>query len=228
MYKRITTTILAICLLLSAHTTWAALPEGLFYLDEKLPNILYSAQYATADNFTGAPVPGYNAPRIVVSERMANALQEAEKIARENDCRLFVYDATRPQRAVDRFAMWAQEDENNLTKNKYYPNINTRAELFSKGFIAQRSSHSKGVAIDLTLADKNGTPLDMGGHFDWFDEQSTNRANITSAQLENRWLLMSIMKKVGLISYSEEWWHFSFAPDDEHYLYYDFVIEPKT
>ena len=223
-----------ICFLISvffvflANIVNAALPEGLLYLDEVLPNVAWDARYYSSDNFTGQRVTGYEANRVVISERMLEPLRQAANKAAELNYKLLVFDATRPQRAVDRFVAWSHENENGLTKKRFYPRIDNKYDLFKNGFIASRSKHTQGRAIDLTLVDENGKMLDMGGHFDLFDAQSGIGANLNLEQVGNRWLLSMIMKKARFFSYNEEWWHFYLANSEDMVKYYDFVIEPKN
>lgn len=212
-------------LLLSVHVASAGLPDGLLYLDEVLPNINWDAKYYSCDNFTGKKVAGYEANRVVISERMIEPLRKAAAHAERLSYKLLVFDATRPQRAVDNFVQWSHEKENGLTKKRFYPRIDNRIDLFSKGFIASRSAHTQGRAIDLTLVYQDGKMLDMGGHFDLFDVQSGIGATLNTEQEGHRWLLQMIMKKAGFFSYNEEWWHFYLMGSEDMVQYYDFVIE---
>ncbi len=201
------------------------LPDGFVYLDEAAPGILYDAKYASSDNFTGDPVDGYSANRIAISIEAAEGLIKAASIAAGQDLNLLVYDAARPQRAVDRFVAWSKEAEDGSTKDKHYPHLNKKA-LFGE-YIATRSGHSRGGAVDLTLADKNGAPLDMGGIFDLLDPRSHHGARgLTGAQEDNRALLRRIMEQAGFRAYESEWWHYSLENEPYPKKYFDFEIGP--
>jgi D-alanyl-D-alanine dipeptidase len=200
------------------------LPEGFVYLDEAVPGVYWDAKYASSDNFTGAPVDGYAGNRVALSKAMAKSLAKARDLAAEKGLRLLVWDAARPQRAVDRFIEWSGEPEDGATRSEHYPNLK-KAQLFREGYIARRSGHTRGAAVDLTLLDGSGEPLDMGGGFDLMDERSHHGAKgLTIAQERNRETLKSLMAKAGLKSYEAEWWHYSLKDEPFPSEYFDFVI----
>jgi zinc D-Ala-D-Ala dipeptidase len=199
--------------------------KGFVFLDEVLPGIRWDAKYATWDNFTGKPVEGYEANRIVGTHALAAALLVAQKHAAALGYGLLLWDGYRPQRAVDRFLQWSEEPEDGSTKLKHYPNIN-RSEMIQKGYVAAQSSHSRGSAIDLTLFRTDTHALaPMGGDFDLMDVISHHGAEgITQAEAENRWLLRSIMESSGFSSYDCEWWHYTLKNEPYPGIYYDFPI----
>lgn len=200
------------------------LPEGFVYLDEAVPGVYWDAKYASEDNFTGAVVAGYAANRIACSERMAAALMTARDLAAAKGLMLLVWDAARPQRAVDRFVEWSKEPEDGKTKRSHYPNLK-KSRLFQEGYIAARSAHTRGAAVDLTLMDERGVPLDMGGAFDLMDEKSRHGADgLTKTQSENRKTLKKLMAAAGLKAYESEWWHYSLRDEPFPGEYFDFVI----
>lgn len=200
------------------------LPDGFVYLDEAVPGVYWDAKYASEDNFTGAVVDGYAANRIACSERMAAALAKARDLAAEKGLKLLIWDAARPQRAVDRFVEWSREPEDGKTRETHYPNLK-KSLLFRKGYIAARSGHTRGAAVDLTLMDQSGIPLDMGGGFDLMDEKSRHGAKgLTKAQAENRNTLKKLMAQAGLKAYESEWWHYSLRDEPFPGEYFDFVI----
>ena len=200
-----------------------ALPEGFVYLDEAAPGIRWDAKYATEDNFTGRIVDGYEANRIALSREMAQVLIRAQAIATEKGYRLLVWDAARPQRAVDDFVAWSKEPEDGRTKEAHYPSLR-KDELFGE-YIARRSGHSRGGAVDLTLLTPEGEEVDMGSDFDLMDPRSHHGAKgLTKAQQANRELLCSIMKQAGLNPYKSEWWHYSLQQEPYPDTYFDFVI----
>lgn len=202
------------------------LPEGFVYLDEAAPGILWDAKYATFDNFTGAVVDGYEANRIALAREAAKALVKAQELAKEKGLQLLIWDAARPQRAVDCFVRWSEAAEDGKTKAEHYPNLQ-KTQLFGE-YIARRSGHSRGGAIDLTLADARGNPIDMGGGFDLMDARSHHDAKgLSKAQARNRNLLRSIMKKAGFKPYASEWWHYTLRDEPFPDIYFDFVIGGK-
>lgn len=201
------------------------LPNGFVYLDEAVPGVLWDAKYAGADNFLGEPADGYRVNRVVGTAELAKALVCAQEKAAEKGLRLLLWDAYRPQRAVDHFVRFCASPETGKTKEKHYPN-HDKAQLIPLGYIAARSGHSRGSTIDLTLADGEGRPLDMGGIFDFMDERSHHGADgITPEQAENRALLRGIMLGCGLTDYRCEWWHYRLADEPYPEIWFDFPIE---
>ena len=201
------------------------LPEGFVYLDEAVPGVLWDAKYAGEDNFVGEPVDGYRVNRVVGTKELAKALLLAQEAAQGMGCRLLLWDAYRPQRAVDYFVRFCAAPETGKTKGKHYPNVD-KEQLIPLGYIAARSGHSRGSTIDLTLTDENGRPLDMGGIFDFMDERSHHGCpEVMKEQAENRELLRGIMLGAGFIDYQNEWWHYRLKNEPYSDTYFDFVIE---
>lgn len=202
-----------------------ALPEGFVYLDEALDGVLWDAKYAADDNFTGATVDGYEANRIVCSNEMIDALALARDAAGEQGYLLLVWDAARPQRAVDAFVRWSEAPEDGSTKQRHYPNIR-KSQLFGQGYIAKKSGHSRGAAVDLTLVSiETGAELDMGGGFDLMDAKSHHGApGLSADQQANRKALRGIMERCGFAAYANEWWHYSLKSEPFAGQYFDFVI----
>ncbi len=199
--------------------------KGFVFLDEVLRGIRWDAKYATWDNFTGKPVDGYEVNRIVGTNELAAALHAAQERAAVLGYGLLLWDGYRPQRAVDCFLQWSEEPEDGRTKSKHYPNIN-RSEIIQKGYVATRSSHSRGCAIDLTLYRLDTYALvPMGGDYDLMDVISHHEAKgITEAEARNRRLLRSIMESSGFLSYDCEWWHYSLEKEPYPGTYFDFPI----
>lgn len=200
------------------------LPEGFVYLDEAVPGVVCDAKYASSDNFTGSPVDGYEAPRVVGSAPLAEALSQAADRARDLGYRLLLWDAYRPQRAVARFMRWSLEAEDGHTKARHYPRID-RTQLIPLGYVAERSGHSRGGTIDLTLIDAQGQPLDMGGDFDLMDERSHHGfPGCTASEAANRVLLRRLMEECGFVAYENEWWHYRLKNEPYPDTYFDFPI----
>jgi zinc D-Ala-D-Ala dipeptidase len=238
--------------LLPAAAAAGRLPKGFAYLRDVAPRIAQDMRYAGTDNFTGQPLPGYDAAECVLRRDLAAALARvATDLAREN-LGLKVYDCYRPARAVEAFARWAQESENadddGATK-RFYPTLEKR-RLFADGYIASHSAHSTGNAVDLTLMQLPAAPappfdphavygpctapaaerapdnsIDMGTGFDCFDGKSqTASAAVTPAQQRWRARLVAAMRKRGFHNYFREWWHFSYGTRGKAY---DEPIEPR-
>ena len=138
--------------------------KGFVWLDAAVPGIFWDAKYASDDNFTGAPVDGYTVGRVAGTPGLAAALALAEARAETAGLRLCLWDAYRPQRAVDCFLRWCAAPEDGRTKQKHYPNI-AKGDIVPLGYVAARSGHSRGSAVDLTLARPDGSLLEMGGGF---------------------------------------------------------------
>lgn len=196
-------------------------------LAEICPSILIEASYATKNNFTGEVVNGYKAKKVLLSREAAMAICKVQEKAISRGYFLKVFDGYRPVKAVSFFQKWASKPETNLTlKQMYYPSY-TKEELFQNGYIANRSSHSRGSAIDLTLVSiENLNELDMGSSFDYFDEIShTDNLKVKKTQMENRLLLKELMEQFGFKNYAKEWWHYSFSKESYPDNYFDFDIE---
>ncbi|WP_245775683.1 M15 family metallopeptidase [Saccharopolyspora flava] len=223
-------------------------PEGFVRLRDVDPTILEEVRYATPHNFTGDPVPGYDEPMCVLTRPLAEALREAQKGFRAQGYTLKVYDCYRPQPADDRFVEWAQNDDERM-KAEFYPGLD-KSQLYSAGYIAENSGHSRGSSVDLTLvrlpappqrAYVPGEPLtsctspagerfpdnsvDMGTGFDCFDDLAhTDDPRITGQARANRDLLREGLTSVGLQGYSGEWWHFNLPREPFPNEYFDFPV----
>ena len=203
-----------------------ALVQGFVYLDGCLPNVRWDAKYAGADNFVGEAIDGYRVNRVVGSLELGERLKRAAERAENMGLGLLLWDAYRPQRAVDHFVRWTLRPENGKTKARHYPRLEKNV-LIEQGYIAARSGHSRGGTVDLTLCSlKDGAQLDMGGYFDLMDESSHHgAAGLTKLQEDNRYLLKGLMEACGFRAYSAEWWHYTMANEPYPDTYFDFVIE---
>ena len=202
------------------------LQEGFVYVKEKIPNIKLEIRYAGSDNFIGKPVNAYNKPVAILTEEAANALEKAQKDLMEQGYCLKIFDAYRPQTAVNHFIEWARKPEDTLTKQQFYPNI-AKKDLFQLGYIATKSGHSRGSTIDLTIIDaQTGKEIDMGSNYDFFGDISHHSTNkITEEQKANRSLLKRIMIKNGFRPYPEEWWHYTLRNEPYPKTYFDFPVQ---
>ncbi|MUP47004.1 peptidase M15 [Gramella sp. BOM4] len=202
------------------------LPEGFVYLDEKIPGIVYNIRYAGSHNFIGKPVDGYLKPQAILSEPAANALLKVQEELIQNDLMLKIFDAYRPQQAVNHFIDWARDEGDTLMKSEFYPDI-PKSRLFQLGYIASQSGHSRGSTVDLTLIDATTCKeLDMGSTYDFFGEISHHNASgINEDQKKNRLLLKNMMMKHGFRPYSEEWWHYTYKPEPYPNTYFDVPVK---
>lgn len=207
------------------------LPEGFGYLQD--PRIICQMMYYTDDNFIGSKVAGYNKPVCIATNRLLAALSRVQDdldLLNKNFV-LKVFDAYRPQTAVNHFERWSHDVNDIKTKAKYYPNL-TKRELFAQGYILTRSTHSRGGAIDLTIvqADPNDpeqhTELEMGTIFDFFgDESHTDYPDLSPTARANRQMLRLVMEKNGFKNYPQEWWHYNVVNEEFPDTYFDFPIE---
>lgn len=195
------------------------------FVDEFVPGIRWDAKYATWDNFTGKPVDGYSANRIVGTRALCAALDRAREKAASLGFGLLLWDGYRPQRAVDCFLRWSRQPEDGLTKRRHYPNID-RAEMFERGYVAAKSGHSRGGTVDLTLYElASEARVSMGGDHDLMDPLSHHGASgVTPAEGRNRRILCSIMQDSGFDFYESEWWHYTLSHEPYPNTYFDFEI----
>ncbi|KND37631.1 D-Ala-D-Ala dipeptidase VanX [Streptomyces acidiscabies] len=201
--------------------------DDFVFLDEFVPGIRWDAKYATWDNFTGKPVDGYLANRVVGTRAVSAALDRARKEAASHGFGLLLWDCYRPQRAVDCFLRWARQPEDGRTRSRHYPNID-RAAMFDQGYVAAKSGHSRGSTVDLTLFHLTAGDLaPMGGDHDLMDPISHHGAEgITRLEAENRERLRSVMERCGFRSYACEWWHYTLVDEPYPDTYFDFPITP--
>jgi D-alanyl-D-alanine dipeptidase len=195
------------------------------FVDDLVPGIRWDAKYATWDNFTGKPVDGYHANRIVGTTALCAALARAQASAESRGFGLLLWDGYRPQRAVNRFLHWSQQPEDGRTKQRHYPNIE-RSQMFELGYVAAKSGHSRGSTVDLTLYHlATGELAPMGGDHDLMDPISHHgAAGITPAETSNRAQLCSIMESAGFVRYECEWWHYTLRAEPYPDTYFDFPI----
>ena len=230
-------TVARVCLLpvlVAVHGAVAAdppaLPDGFVYLDEAVPGVAVELRYKTSGNFVGRPVDGYGPhARAVLSAPAAEALARVQGALAPFGLGLKVFDAYRPQRAVDHFVRWGRDLADRRTKAAYYPDV-AKGDLFTEGYIAERSSHSRGSTVDLTIvhrdADGAVRELDMGSGYDFFGPVSWPDSDaVTAQQRANRALLRHVMTAHGFAPYAQEWWHFTFADEPHPDTYFDFPID---
>lgn len=144
-----------------------SLPDEFCYLDNILSDAVYDVRYFGSDNFVGERIDGYKAQRVILTRDAAAALAGVQKDLAPFGLGLKIFDGYRPQDAVLHFVRWAEDLNDTRMKQKYYPGVQKK-NLFRDGYIAEKSSHSRGSTVDLTIIDlKTGQELDMGTGFDF-------------------------------------------------------------
>lgn len=226
------------------------IPDGFIDITKVIPSVVLDIRYFGPHNFVGEMVDGYNAPKCYLTGEAAEALKKVQEELKAFSLSIKIYDCYRPQRAVNHFVRWAKEIDNTKTKKEFYPTVDKR-NLFRDGYIAEKSGHSRGSTVDLTMVPVPvpeeekyvpGQPLfecylpvgkrfkdngiDMGTGFDCFHELShpVNK-KVGLQQRMNRMLLKTLMEKHGFKNYDQEWWHFTLKNELFPDTYFDFVIE---
>ncbi|MCB2227561.1 MAG: M15 family metallopeptidase [Desulfarculaceae bacterium] len=241
--------LIATLLFIAAPALAAAPPQGLVDAASVVPGLVLDMRYAGPHNFVGRPVNGYQAPRCLLTPQAAQALAAVQAELKPLGLGIKVYDCYRPQRAVDHFVAWAKDLEDRLTQAEFYPTV-PKDQLFKQGYIAQKSSHSRGSTVDLTVvplptptqaayrpgqklspcfapaAQRFGdNGLDMGTGFDCFHALShTANPAIDPQQRANRLLLKSLMERHGFVNFDLEWWHYTLKDEPFPQTYFDFPV----
>ena len=200
--------------------------SGFVLVSDIIPDVVLDIRYYTTFNFLGERVDGYEEPVALMTREAAYALKKVSDEAISKGYRLKIFDAYRPQCAVDHFVRWADKVRELAMKEYFYPGIDKK-RLFEEGFVALKSGHSRGSTVDLTLLDMaTQKDLDVGGTFDYFGSLSwaENTENITQEQASNRKMLRDMMISHGFHPLDEEWWHFTL--DNEPYpdTYFTFPV----
>ncbi|WP_296557071.1 M15 family metallopeptidase [uncultured Acetobacterium sp.] len=201
-------------------------PNDFVDVSVEIPGIITDVKYFTGDNFVGKQIDGYQAPRILLTEKATIALERVQKQLLSEGFGLKIFDGYRPKRAVDHFVRWGKLEEDGKTKSIYYPEM-TRQEVFDGGFIASESSHTRGSTVDLTVVNiETGFDIDMGGIFDFFSKVSySDYDHLTLEQSKNRVQLRYLMRSEGFEPLQQEWWHFTLSEEPYPETYFDFPIQ---
>jgi D-alanyl-D-alanine dipeptidase len=228
-------------------------PTGFVALRTVDPTILQEMRYFTPHNFVGERIDGYQQPLCILTRPAAEALHKAQVKLLGEGYTLKVYDCYRPQRAVDHFVRWAEDLDDQAMKGEFYPDVD-KTRLFEDGYIAEKSGHSRGSTMDLTLVKLPARPtrpyvpgeplvpchasrnerfpdnsVDMGTGFDCFDTLShTLDPRIQGEQRANRLLLKSTLEGLGFVNLAEEWWHYTYKPELCPDTYFDFPVSAKS
>ncbi len=200
-------------------------PSGFVLLADYVPQIIQEIRYYSTYNFIGDRIDGYEEPCAILTKEAARALKGVSNEMLVHGYRLKVFDAYRPACAVKHFVLWGIEDQDVRMKPYFYPELEKTA-LFAQGYIAKRSSHSRGSTVDLTLLDmKTGKELDMGSPFDLFSPVShPDYRGVSPEQYANRMLLQSVMVRNGFVPIDCEWWHFTLAHEPYPDTYFEFPV----
>ncbi|WAU80982.1 M15 family metallopeptidase [Streptomyces sp. Qhu-G9] len=228
-------------------------PEDFVSLRSVDRTIIQEMRYFTPHNFVGERIDGYRQPLCILTRPAAEALHVAQQRLLRQGYSLKVYDCYRPQRAVDHFVRWAEDLDDQTMKGEFYPNVD-KTRLFEDGYIAEKSGHSRGSTMDLTLVKLPAKPtrpyvpgeplvpcfapqkerfpdnsVDMGTAYDCFDTLShTLDPRVQGQQRANRLLLKDTLEGLGLVNLAEEWWHFTYKPEAYPDTYFDFPVSAKS
>ena len=199
--------------------------SGFVLLSDHVPGIVQEIRYFSTYNFVGDRIDGYEEPCAILTIEAARALKEVANRAAVMGYRLKIFDAYRPARAVRHFVLWGIEDLDQRMKPFFYPDLE-KQELFKQGYIASRSSHSRGSTVDLTLLEMTtGKEADMGSPFDYFSERSHPDSHlVTDQQYETRMLLQNLMVNNGFVPIDCEWWHFTVDQEPYPDTYFEFPV----
>ena len=184
----------------------------------------YDIRYYSSNNFTGKRIRGYKAPVAYMTKESLKALAVAAEDLRKQGYRLLIWDTYRPQKAVYNFVEWIN-DPNDDGDKTFYPDLK-KSDLLKGNYIAEKSGHTRGSTIDLTIIKKDGSFVDMGGTFDLFSEIShPDYKKLTRKQKKNRKILHDAMIKAGFNGIDSEWWHFTLKNEPYPDTYFDFDVK---
>ena len=218
-------------------TTKAGDSSQFVMLTDAVPDAILEIRYFGTYNFVGKRIDGYEQPTALLTRQAADSLRAVSDDVMRLGYRLKIYDAYRPQKAVDHFVRWATAVEDTLMKRYFYPNLD-KSVLFEQDYIAEKSGHTRGSTVDLTLFDMaTEKELDMGGTFDWFGHEShpdfggnpetgvyTPNDSITAEQFANRMILRNAMQRHGFKALDSEWWHFTLKNEPFPDTYFNFPV----
>ncbi len=203
--------------------------SGFVSAGEVIPDVILEIRYYSSFNFVGERIDGYEQPAALLTREAAGCLRAVSDEMKARGFRLKIYDAYRPQKAVDHFMRWAEDPADIRMKSYFYPEID-KSLLIPCGYIAGHSGHSRGSTVDLTLYDMRlHTDVDMGGPFDYFGELShPDFRGISEMQHANRMLLREAMIRHGFRPITEEWWHFTLADEPYPDTYFEFPVSRQS
>lgn len=208
--------------------------SGFVVLTDVVPDVILEIRYYSTYNFIGRRIPGYEEPIAILTRQAADSLKKVNDDLKQQGYLLKVFDAYRPQKAVDYFMEWAKDVNDTLMKPYFYPELD-KAVLVPQEYVAEKSGHTRGSTIDLTLFDmKKEKEVDMGCTYDYFglashpDVQPGQPVGayqpINQQQYDNRMILQKAMMAHGFKPYDCEWWHFTLANEPYPNTYFVFPI----
>ena len=227
--------------------TQESAPSAFVYVSEVVPDAILEIRYFSTYNFVGDRIDGYEQPIALLTEKAAKALKAVSDDVKVQGYRLKIFDTYRPQQAVNHFVAWAKKTDDTRMKSYFYPNLD-KCVLIPSGYIAEKSGHSRGSTIDLTLFDiATGQEVDMGTPFDWFGQEShpdwcgnpetgeytgdcpgnTPPADgkINEIQFKNRMILRRAMMRHDFQPIQKEWWHFTLANEPYPNTYFTHPVK---
>jgi len=199
--------------------------EGFVSVSEAIPDVILEMRYYTTFNFIGDRIDGYEQPVALLTREAAARLKEVSDEAMGKGYRLRIFDAYRPQKAVDHFMRWIKDESDIRMKAYFYPD-SEKCIFVPSHYIAEHSGHSRGSTVDLTLFDiSTQKDLDMGGTFDFFgDRSAADYPDVTEEQHANRMLLRDLMLRHGFKPLASEWWHFTLENEPYPDTYFTFPV----
>ena len=212
-------------------------------ITDVIPDVILEIRYFGTYNFVGARIDGYLEPTALLTRKAADSLRAVSEDVKAQGYRLKIYDAYRPQCGVDHFVRWAADIDDVAMKQYFYPDLNKNV-LFKEDYIMEKSGHTRGSTVDITLFDmRTEKELDMGGTFDWFGPEShpdfcgdpetgkytggTSLAgrSITAEQFAHRMILRRAMLSHGFKALDSEWWHFTLKDEPFPDTYFTFPVK---
>jgi len=212
-------------------------------LTDAIPDVILEIRYFGTYNFVGTRIDGYEEPTALMTKVAADSLRAVSDDVKSMGYRLKIYDAYRPQKGVDHFVRWAADVKDTLMKTYFYSDLD-KSVLFEQEYIYEKSGHTRGSTVDLTLFDMTTEKeVDMGGTFDWFGEEShpdfcgnpdtgeytggksAAGRTITEQQFKNRMILRHAMLRHGFRPLSSEWWHFTLSNEPFPDTYFTFPVK---
>lgn len=254
-----------LCLLLIVSAAGAAVTEGekgpqrmaptgaFVALRDVAPGVIEEMRYHGRHNFVGRRIRGYREPLCILTRQAAQRLARVQRLLARRGLGLKVYDCYRPQRAVDHFVEWAKDLDDRLMRREFYLRV-PKNRLFADGYIAEKSGHSRGSTVDLTIVRRPpgqqarfrpGQPLvpcfapperrfrdnslEMGTGWDCFDRLShTLNPAIQGPARRNRLLLKRLMERAGFKNLAEEWWHYTLREEPFPDTFFDFPVARRS
>ena len=213
-------------------------------ITDVVPDVILEIRYFGTYNFVGDRIDGYLEPTALLTKKAADSLKAVSDDVKAQGYRLKIFDAYRPQKAVDHFVRWAADVKDTRMKDYFYPDLD-KSVLFEQEYIMEKSGHTRGSTLDITLFDMNKEKeVDMGGTFDWFGHEShpdfcgspdtgeydqkaaqKEKRGITEEQFRNRLILREAMQRHGFKALPSEWWHFTLKDEPFPDTYFTFPVQ---